>query len=143
MEDVMFVHKSMPIALSFAATMVVGLAAGPAQADRQRGDYCSAPEVCSQRQIGIIQKERDGVNYFYGGSDVAPPQVTYIYLRGDAIDQPLVEPIQTSNLYTTSYALPQSDHRFRMKKNHWKWLKRHPRELDIPGLQWGGKYKGP
>ena len=48
----MFVHKSMPLALSFAATMAVGLASGPAQADRQQDSYCSAPEVCNQRQIG-------------------------------------------------------------------------------------------
>ena len=138
----MFVHKSKSLALSFAAA-IIGLAAGPAQADRQRGDYCSAPDVCSQRQIGIIQKERDGVNYFYGGSDVAPPQIAYIYLRSDDIGQSSVEPIQASDLYTTNYALPLSDHRFKMKKNNWKWLKNHPRELDIPGLQWSGKYKGP
>ena len=98
----MFVHKSKPFALSFA-TLVIGLAAGPAQADRQRGDYCSTPEVCSQRQIGIIQKSRDGVNYFYGGSDVPPPQVTYIYLRGDDIDQP----VSTSNANTINFAAPR------------------------------------
>ena len=85
-----------PLALGFAA-LVMGLAAGPAQADRQQGDYCSAPEVCNQRQIGIIQKERDGVNYFYGGSDVAPPQVNYIYLRDDNVDQP----VNISNVNTT------------------------------------------
>jgi hypothetical protein len=141
MEDVMFVHKSMPLALSFAATTVLSLAAGPAQADRQQGDYCSAPEVCNQRQIGIIQKERDGVNYFYGGSDVPPPQVSYIYLRGDDIDQPVYEPIYTPNQYTTSYHVPLSQHQFRMKKDHWKWRRRHPGPLDLPGLKAGGKYK--
>ena len=142
----MFVHKSMPLALSFAATMVIGLAAGPAQADRrkadQQNDYCSAPDVCSQRQIGIIQKTRDGVNYFYGGSDVAPPQVTYIYLRSD-IDQPAADPIRTSDLYTTSYVGPLSNHQFRMKKNHWKWKKKHPGLLDLPGMNAGVNYKGP
>jgi hypothetical protein len=148
MEDVMFVHKSMLTAgfACAAAAMVIGLAAQPAQADRRnarQNDYCSAPEVCSQRQIGIIQKERDGVNYFYGGSDVPPPQVNYIYLRGDNFDQPVAEPIQTSNLYTTSYAAPLSNHQFRKKKDHWKWNKRHPRPLDLPGLNSGGKYKGP
>jgi hypothetical protein len=144
MEDVMFVHKSKPLALSFAA-MVIGLAAGPAQADRQQGDYCSAPEVCNQRQIGIIQKERDGVNYFYGGSDVPPPQVTYIYLRGDDIDQP----VSTSNANTINFAAPQYTHQFRMKKdhwkknNHWKWKKLHPGPLDLPGLNSGKKYTAP
>ena len=100
----MFVHKSKPLALSFACTaaaMVMGLAASPAQADRQEADqqnsYCSAPEVCNQRQIGIIQKTRDGVNYFYGGSDVAPPSVSYIYLIDN--DQPVNQSINTSNLY--------------------------------------------
>ena len=107
----MFVHKSKPFALSFAA-MVMGLAAGPAQADRQQGDYCSAPEVCNQRQIGIIQKTRDGVNYFYGGSDVAPPQVTYIYLKDDTVDQP----VNISNVNTINFAAPQYTHLFNTKR---------------------------
>lgn len=135
----MFVHKSMPIALSFAAAMVIGLAAGPAQADRQQDSYCSAPEVCNQRQIGIIQKERDGVNYFYGGSDVPPPQVNYIYLRDDTIDQP----VSTTNVYTSNFAAPQYTQQFRMKKDHWKWKKPHPGPLDLPGMNGGVNYKGP
>jgi hypothetical protein len=143
MEDVMFVHKSMPIALSFAAAMVTGLAAGPAQADRQQDSYCSAPEVCNQRQIGIIQKERDGVNYFYGGSDVPPPQVTYIYLRGDNLNQPAAEPIRSSDLYTTGFEGPLSNHRFGMKKGHWKWNKYNPHSLDIPGQHSGDTLKIP
>ena len=134
----MFVHKSMPLALSFAATMVLSLAAGPARANSQQDSYCSAPEVCNQRQIGIIQKERDGVNYFYGGSDVPPPQVNYIYLRDDTVDQP----VNISNVNTTNFAAPQYTHLFRMKKDHWKWKKLHPGPLDLPGLS-GGIYKGP
>ena len=138
----MFVHKSYPLALGFAA-MVMGLAAGPAQADRQQGDYCSAPDVCNQRQIGIIQKERDGVNYFYGGSDVPAPQVNYIYLRDDTIDQPAAEPIYISNSNNTSFSAPLSNHRFKMKKDHWKWKKKHPGLLDLPGGNAGVNYKGP
>ena len=134
----MFVHKSKPLALSFAA-MVIGLAAGPAQADRKQGDYCSAPEVCNQRQIGIIQKERDGVNYFYGGSDVPPPQVTYIFLGDDTIDQP----VSTSNVNTINFAAPQNTHLFRMKKDHGKSPKPQPGPLDLPGLNSGVNYKGP
>ncbi|MEQ1521757.1 MAG: hypothetical protein ABL936_10870 [Aestuariivirga sp.] len=134
----MFVHKSKPLALSFAcAALAMGMAAGPAQADRQQGDYCSAPEVCGQRQIGIIQKERDGVNYFYGGSDVAPPQVTYIYLKGDDIGQP----VSNSNVNTINFEAPQYSHLVRTKKNHWKWKK--PGPLDLPGLNAGGKYTAP
>ena len=131
----MFVHKSNPLALGFACTaaaMVMGLAAGPAQADRQEADqqnsYCSAPEVCNQRQIGIIQKTRDGVNYFYGGSAVAPPSVSYIYLIDN--DQPVNQSINTSNLFATSFDAP---HRFRMKKDHWKWIGSKPGPLDILG----------
>ena len=139
----MFVYKSMPIALSFAATMVIGLAAGPAQADRRQDSYCSAPEVCNQRQIGIIQKSRDGVNYFYGGSDVPPPEVTYIYLRDDSIDQPVVEPIRISNLNETSFAAPLSNRRFRMNKDHWKWNRRHRSPLDLPGLHSHDRFMGP
>jgi hypothetical protein len=148
MEDVMFVHKSMLNAgFACAAAMVISLAAHPAKANglnAQQNDYCSAPEVCNQRQIGIVQKERDGVNYFYGGSDVAPPQVTYIYLRDDTIDQP----VNTSNVNTINFAAPQYTHQFRMKKDHWKenghwkWKKRHLGPLDLPGLS-GGIYKGP
>ena len=142
----MFVHMSMPLAFGFAAAMVIGFAAGTAQADRrnaQENDYCSAPEVCNYRQIGIIQKERDGVNYFYGGSDVPPPQVNYIYLRDDTVEQP----INISNINATNFAAPQYTHRFRMtkdhwNKNHWKWKKLHPGPLDLPGLS-GGKFMGP
>ena len=143
----MFVHKSMPLAFGFAAAMVIGLAAGPAQAERrnaQESDYCSAPEVCNYRQIGIIQKERDGVNYFYGGSDVPPPQVSYIYLRDDTVDQP----VNISNVNTTNFAAPQYAHQFRVKKDHWKkshwkWNKGHPGPLDLPGLHSGHKFMGP
>jgi hypothetical protein len=147
MEDVMFVHKSKPVALSFAAAaMVISLAAQPAQAngleDYQQDDYCSAPEVCDRRQIGIIQKERDGVNYFYGGSDVPAPEVSYIYLRDDDIEQP-VEPIRISNVNESNFQAPLSNHRFRIKKNHWRWHKRHRSPLDLPGLHPRHKFMGP
>ena len=138
----MFVLKSKPFALSFAA-VIMGLAAGPAQADRQQRDYCSAPDVCSQRQIGIIQKSRDGVNYFYGGSDVAPPQVTYIYLRDDNLNQTAAEPVYISNSYDTSFSAPLSNHQFKMKKDHWKWKKKHQGPRDLPGGNAGVNYKGP
>ena len=134
----MFVHKSKPLALGFACTaaaMVMGLAAGPAQAASQEADqqnsYCSAPEVCNQRQIGIIQKTRDGVNYFYGGSAVAPPSVSYIYLIDN--DQPVDESIYTSNLFATSFEAPLSKHRFRMRKDHSKLNGDKPGLLGIPG----------
>ncbi len=140
----MFVHKSKPLAAGFAcaaAAMAMGLAAGPAQADGWEADqlnsYCSAPEVCNQRQIGIIQKTRNGVNYFYGGSAVAPPSVSYNYLIDDNNDQPFYqpfyEPIFTSNLFPTGFEAPLSKHQFRMKNDHWKWNRRKPGLLDIPG----------
>jgi hypothetical protein len=83
------------------------------------------------------------VNYFYGGSDVPPPQVNYIYLRDDTADQP----VNISNINTTNFAAPQFTHLFRMKKdhwekNHWKWKKLHPGPLDLPGLS-GGNFMGP
>lgn len=93
----MFFHKSRPLATAFALTaaaMIVGATANPASAERRkadyRNDYCR--EQCNQRQIGIVQKRRDGVNYFYGGSDVPPPQVSYIYLRDDSPGQPYAAP---------------------------------------------------
>lgn len=145
----MFVHKSMLTAgFACAAVMVISLAAGPAGANglnAQQNDYCSAPEVCSRRQIGIIQKERDGVNYFYGGSDVPAPQVNYVFWREDTID----DAINISNVNTTDFAEPQYTHRFRMKKDHWKkkghwkWSKNHPDPFKLQGLNAGGKYIGP
>ena len=134
----MFVHKSKSLALGFACTaaaMVMGLAAGPAQADRleadHRNSYCSAPEVCNQRQIGIIQKTRDGVNYFYGGSAVAPPSVSYIYLIDN--DQPVDEP-STHPIYSRRALRRRiSKHRFRMRKDHSKLNGDKPGLLGIPG----------
>jgi hypothetical protein len=148
MEDVMFVHRSKPLALSFAcAALAVGLAAGPAQADSRKAyrldSYCSAPEVCNQRQIGIIQKRRDGVNYFYGGSALAPPQVTYIYLRDDTILQPGAQPLPTSDIYMNSFATPLFPPRFGMKNDHGKGPKPQPGLLDLPGMNAGVNYNWP
>lgn len=144
----MFVQKSKPLALSFAcAAMVMGFAAHPAEAASrkayQQNSYCSAPEVCNQRQIGIIQKERNGVNYFYGGSALAPPQVTYIYLRDDTIVHPVAAPAPTSDFYITNFAAPLSQHRFGMKKDHGKGPMPLPGPLDLPGLNAGVNYTAP
>ena len=93
----MFFHKSRLLATAFALTAaatIIGAAANPASAERRaadyQNDYCG--EQCNQRQIGIVQKTRDGVNYFYGGSDVPPPQVSYIYLRDGDSGQPYAAP---------------------------------------------------
>ena len=105
----MFFHKSKPIAAGFAcaaAVMIIGLAANPVQADRrnayQQDSYYGERSNCNHRQIGIIQKMRDGVNYFYGGSDVASPRISYIYLRNENIGQPYFSPP-----YRTSYQVMQ------------------------------------
>ena len=138
----MFLHKSKPLALGFAcaAAMVMGLAATSARAESRSN--CQEPE-CKYPVGGIVQKERDGVNYFYGGSYVESPSLSYIYVKGDAFAQPAYEPIRSADLYATSYAAPISRHRFRTKHDHWNWNKPHTGPLDLPGLNSGKTYTAP
>lgn len=135
----MFVHKSKPFALGFAcaAALAMGLAATAARADSRSN--CDEPD-CKYPVGGIVQKERDGVNYFYGGSYVESPSLSYIYVKGDALAQPTYQPIRSAYLYATGYAAPFSKHRFRMQHDHWNWNRRHPGPLDLPGLPPGGLY---
>lgn len=140
----MFFHKSKPLAAVFAcaaAAMIVGFAANPAQADR-RG-YCGDQDNCNYPMGGIAQMERDGVNYFYGGFHVESPSISYIHMIDSNLDQP-EEPIPSSNLYTTSFQLPLSKHRFRPNKEHWKWIGLKGHKWDFPvGPHSGDKFMGP
>lgn len=110
----MFFHKSKPLATGFAcaAAVIVSVAANPAQADRR--SYCDEPE-CIYPVGGIVQKERDGVNYFYGGIHTTSPSLSYIYVINSNVDQSYEVPISSSNSYTTSFEAPLSKYRFRMK----------------------------
>ena len=139
----MLFHKSKPLATGFAcaaAAMIISVAANPAQADRR--SYCDEPD-CIYPVGGIVQKERDGVNYFYGGIHTTSPSLSYIYVINSNVDQSYEVPIRSSNLYTTSFEAPLSKHRFRMKKDHWKWNRRHPGPLELPGLHSSDKFMGP
>lgn len=139
----MFVHKSKPLAAGLAcaaAAMIMGLAATPAQAEG-RG-YCTEPE-CKYPVGGIVQKQRDGVNYFYGGSFVESPKLSYIYFIGNDTGQAVSEPVRSSSQYAMRFESPQFKHRFRTKKDHWKWNRRHHGPLELPGLGAGDKYMGP
>jgi hypothetical protein len=85
MEDVMFFHKSKPIAAGFAcaaAAMIIVATANPASAERRNAQdsYCDEQDDCI-RYAGVVQKERDGVNYFYGSSDTTLGYPTYQVLR--------------------------------------------------------------
>ena len=132
----MFLHKSKPLATGFAcAAMVMGLAVTSARAESHSN--CVEPE-CSYPVGGIVQKERDGVNYFYGGSYVETPSLSYIYVKGDTIAQPAYEPIHSADLYASGLAAPFSGHRYRMKHDHWNWNRHDPNPLGLPGLPPGG-----
>ena len=141
----MFFHKSKPLATAFAcaaAAMFIGVAANPAQADRR--SYCGERDSCNYPTGGIVQKERDGVNYFYGGFHVESPSLSYIYVIDRNLDQRSEEPIPPPNLYTTSFQMPLSKHRFRQNKDHWKWVGRNGRKWDFPkGPHSDHKFMGP
>jgi hypothetical protein len=78
MEDVMFIHKTRPLAAAFALAAAVIIGTISASAERRKfQDSYSAPYT------GIVQKERDGVNYFYGSSDKTFGYTSYEVLRLD------------------------------------------------------------
>lgn len=137
----MFVHKSKPLAAGLAcAAVIMGLAATPAQAESRSN--CTEPE-CKYPVGGIVQKQRDGVNYFYGGSFVESPKLSYIYYIGHNTDQTFSEPVDSSSEYAMRFESPQFKHRFRTKKDYWKWNRRRQGPLELPGLSAGDKYMGP
>ncbi len=133
----MFLHKSKPLALGFAcaAAMVISLAATAAQAESRSN--CNEPD-CKYPVGGIVQKERDGVNYFYGGSYVETPSLSYVFVKGDVIGQPASEPILSSSLYPLGFEPSLYRHRFRMTHDHWNWNRHDPNPLGLPGLPPGG-----
>jgi len=141
----MFFHKSKPLTTVFACAavaIITGFAANPAQADRR--SYCGERDSCNYPTGGIVQSERDGVNYFYGGIHVETPSISYIHVINSNLDQPSEEPMPPSNLYTTSFQLPLSKHRFRLNKEHWKWIGPNGRKWDfLMGPHSGDKFMSP
>ena len=87
----MFFHKSGPFARAFALTaaaMIVGTTGTSVNAERQKAQdsYCNEGQDCTAQYAGIVQKERDGVNYFYGSSDKTFGYISYQVLRIDYTD---------------------------------------------------------
>jgi hypothetical protein len=145
MEDVMFFHKSKPLAAGFAcaaAAMIIGFTANPAQADRR--NYCDKPE-CKYPVGGIVQKEREGVNYFYGGGIHEPsPSLSYIYVINRNLDQPHEEPIRSPSLFTSSFEAPLFRNRFRLNKDNRRMHRRFGHSLEFPvGVHSGDKFMAP
>jgi hypothetical protein len=86
MEDVMFFHKTRPLATTFAlagAAMIIGTAAANAERRKAPDHYCNEGQDCPAPYAGIVQKERDGVTYFYGSSDKTFGYSSYQVLRLD------------------------------------------------------------
>jgi len=75
----MFIHKTRPLAAALAlaaAALIVGTASASAERRKFQDSY-AVPYA------GIVQKERDGVNYFYGSSDKTFGYISHEALRLD------------------------------------------------------------
>jgi hypothetical protein len=85
MEDVMFFSKTRLLATVFAlTTTALTIETAFANGERQNLDnYCDEGENCTAPYAGIVQTERDGVNYFYGSSDKTFGYISYEALRID------------------------------------------------------------
>jgi hypothetical protein len=93
MEDVMFFHKTRLLATVFALT-TTALTIGTASANGERqnlDNYCDEGGNCPSHYAGIVQTERDGVNYFYGSSDKTFV-FSYQVLRLDIEHEPNADP---------------------------------------------------
>lgn len=84
----MFFHKTRLLATAFALT-ATALTIGTASANgerRNQDNYCDEEDNCTLRYAGIVQTERNGVNYFYGSSDTTFGYTSYQVLRIDYTD---------------------------------------------------------
>ena len=84
----MFFRRTRLLATVFALTttaLTIGTAA--ANGERQNLDnYCDEGDICTAQYAGIVQTERDGVNYFYGSSDKTFGYTSYQVQRIDYTD---------------------------------------------------------
>ena len=88
----MFFHKTRQLATVFALT-ATALTIGTAFANGERQDnYCDEGDTCTIHYAGIVQKKRDGVNYFYGSSDQTFTFTSYQILPGDTMHSPDAAP---------------------------------------------------
>jgi len=93
----MFIHKTRPLATAFAlaaAATIIGTTSASAERRKFQDSY-SAPYA------GIVQKERDGVNYFYGSSDKTFGYVSHDVLRLDIDYEPSTAPVESMQPHET------------------------------------------
>ena len=114
----MFIHKTRPLAAALAlaaAALIVGTASASAERRKFQDSY-AAPYA------GIVQKEIDGVNYFYGSSDKTFGYTTYEVLRLDIDYEPSAAPVETrqpeESLRYLSYAYPWRPWHKKWKPGH-------------------------
>ncbi len=91
----MFFHKTRPLATAFAlaaAAMIIGTTSANAERRKAQDNYCDEGQNCTAQYAGIVQKERDGVNYFYGSSDKTFGYTSYQVLRLDIEYDPNAAP---------------------------------------------------
>ncbi len=114
----MFMHKSTPLASGFAlaaAALIIGTVSASAERlkfqDRYAGPYA-----------GIVQKQADGVNYFYGSSDKTFGYATYEVLRLDIDYESNAAPVEITqpqdSLRYLSYAQPWRPWHKKWKAGH-------------------------
>ena len=85
----MFFHKTGPFLTAFALTaaaLIAGTTAASANGEFGEDNYCDEGGNCAVHYAGIVQTERDGVNYFYGSSDKTFGYTSYQVLRIDYTD---------------------------------------------------------
>jgi hypothetical protein len=118
MEDVMFIHKTRPLAAALAlaaAALIVGTASASAEGRKVQDRY-AAPYG------GIVQKQADGVNYFFGSSDKTFGYVTYEVLRLDIDYESNAAPVEITqpqdSLRYLSYAQPWRPWHKKWKTGH-------------------------
>jgi hypothetical protein len=106
MEDAMLFPNVRPIAAGFALAalaVTLGTTANSAHAERRKADQqdsrCSERDGCKLQYVGIVQKKRDGVNYFYGGSNLP-------YGYRDNFYDPVYAPIQVIQYNSNGYPAP-------------------------------------
>ena len=114
----MLMHKSRPLAAGFAlaaAALIIGTASASAERRKVQDRY-AAPYA------GIVQKQADGVNYFFGSSDKTFGYVTYEVLRLDIDYQSNAAPVEIiqpqDSLRYLSYAQPWRPWHKKWKTGH-------------------------
>ena len=150
----MFFHKSGPFARAFALTaaaMIVGTTGTSVNAERQKAQdsYCNEGQDCTAQYAGIVQKERDGVNYFYGSSDKTFGYISYQVLRIDYTDhtpyaapQEIIQPNEFIQYVPYGHSPRPWHHKLKPgHKSDWSWF--NPGPFSMPQFHHGDKLQHP